>query len=71
MEIKTTSQQAKIKEQAIKNHVKTKEKKQKSPPQHTHTQTNPMEFILCCPTTLGYGAGTGGNRFIFFQLVSI
>lgn len=37
MEIKTTSQQAKIKEQAIKNHVKTEEKKQKSPPQHTHT----------------------------------
>lgn len=38
---------------------------------NTHTQTNPMEFILCCPTTLGCGARTGGNRFIFFQLVSI
>lgn len=74
MEIKTTSQQDKIKEQASKNLVKTKQKKQKSPPPHTHNthkQTNPMEFILRCPTTPGRGARSGGNWFILFQLVLI
>lgn len=48
-----------------------KTKETKKPPPNTHKQTNPMEFILRCPTTPGRGARSGGNGFILFQLVLI